>query len=196
MSDDLFRILALLSFLAGAAISIYFRSKADREGGRVSLNEEGLAISIALRLFGISLWTGIFAWLINPAWMGWARIDLPDWMRWLGLVLGVLSNLLAYWIFTNLANNVSPTVVTREKAHLVTSGPYQWVRHPLYSMGTIAYLGFALVSENWFIAVMSLLVFIVLVIRTPKEEARLIEKFGDEYRQYMQRTGRFMPKIF
>lgn len=196
MSNDLFRILALLSFISGAAISIYYRSKADQEGGKVSIKEEGLVIMIALRLFGLSLWVSIFAWLINPAWMNWSRIELPEWARWLGLLMGVLANFLAYWIFSNLANNVSPTVVAREKAQLVTSGPYQWVRHPLYSMGTIAYLGFALMAENWFIAVLSVLVFVVLAFRTPKEEARLIEKFGDEYRKYMNRTGRFMPKIF
>jgi protein-S-isoprenylcysteine O-methyltransferase Ste14 len=35
-----------------------------------------------------------------------------------------------------------------------------------------------------------------MAIRTPKEEANLIEKFGDEYRDYMKRTGRFLPKVF
>jgi protein-S-isoprenylcysteine O-methyltransferase Ste14 len=195
MSDNIFRILAVIIFVSGAAISGYYRRKADREGGKVSLKDEGLVIAINLRLFGLSLWAGVFAWLINPAWMNWSRFDLPEWVRWLGLLLGVLANFLAYWIFSNLDNNVSPTVVARENAQLVTSGPYRWVRHPLYTMGTIAYLGFALISENWFIAIMSVLVFVMLSIRTPKEEARLIEKFGDEYRQYMQRTGRFLPKF-
>ena len=40
------------------------------------------------------------------------------------------------------------------------------------------------------------LAFILMAIRTPKEEANLIEKFGDEYREYMKRTGRFLPKLF
>jgi len=35
----------------------------------------------------------------------------------------------------------------------------------------------------------------MLAIRTPIEEARLIEKFGDEYRAYMRRTGRFIPRL-
>jgi protein-S-isoprenylcysteine O-methyltransferase Ste14 len=195
MSDNIFRILAVIIFVSGAAISGYYRRKADREGGKVSLKDEGLVIAINLRLFGLSLWAGVFAWLINPAWMNWSRFDLPEWVRWLGLLLGILANFLAYWIFSNLDNNVSPTVVARENAQLVTSGPYRWVRHPLYTMGTIAYLGFALISEDWFVALMSVLVFVMLSIRTPKEEARLIEKFGDEYRQYMQRTGRFLPKF-
>jgi protein-S-isoprenylcysteine O-methyltransferase Ste14 len=109
--------------------------------------------------------------------------------------MGVLSNFLAYWVFTNLGNNVSPTVRTRRNAALVTSGPYRWVRHPLYMMGLIAYLGFALLSENWFIALMAVVGFFLLIIRTSSEEDRLVQKFGDEYRQYMNRTGRFLPKL-
>jgi protein-S-isoprenylcysteine O-methyltransferase Ste14 len=194
MDDNIFRILAVIIFITGAAISSYYRRKADREGGKVSLAEEGLAIALALRLFGLSLWASVFAFL-NPAWMSWSRFPLPDWARWLGIILGVLANFLAYWVFSHLAHNVSPTVVAREKAQLVTSGPYRWVRHPLYSMGTIAYLGFALLAENWWIALLSTLVFVVLAVRTPKEEAKLIEKFGDQYREYMKTTGRYLPRL-
>ena len=50
-------------------------------------------------------------------------------------------------------------------------------------------------ADNWLIASLGLLTFIVMAIRTPKEEANLIEKFGDDYRNYMKRTGRFFPKL-
>jgi protein-S-isoprenylcysteine O-methyltransferase Ste14 len=43
---------------------------------------------------------------------------------------------------------------------------------------------------------MGILAFIAMAIRTPKEEANLIAKFGDEYSEYMKRTGRFLPKLF
>lgn len=195
MNDTIFRILALLIFISGAAISIYYRRKADHEAGKVSMKEEGLAILFSLRIFGLALWLGVFAWLLNPAWMAWARSDLPEWVRWLGVGMGVLANFLAYWVFSSLGNNVSPTVATRAGQTLVTHGPYRWVRHPLYTMGMIAYLGFALLAENWFIALMSVLVFVVLAIRTPHEEARLLGKFGSAYRDYMETTGRFVPRL-
>lgn len=196
MNDDLFRLLAVMLFAVGAVISAYYRLKADRETGeRASLKEEGLEIFVPLRLFGLCGWLGVFAFMLNPSWMAWSRVDLPEGLRWLGVGLGMLSDLLAYWIFSNLGTNVTPTVVTRTRARLVTSGPYRWVRHPLYSMGLIADLGFALLAENWFIALTALLVFAMLVLRTRKEEARLIEKFGDEYRRYMERSGRYFPRI-
>lgn len=197
MTTDLtFRILAAAVFLVGAVISSYHRRKADRAGGeKLSLKEEGLPITIALRVLGLSLWAGFFAYMINPAWMAWSRVDLPEWARWLGVSLGVLADLLAWWVFTSLGNNVSPTVVTRADHRLVTSGPYRWVRHPLYSMGLIAYLGFALLAENGFIGLLAVLVFLVLSIRVPKEEAMLVARFGEAYRVYMRQTGRYFPRI-
>lgn len=62
-------------------------------------------------------------------------------------------------------------------------------------MGMVSYLSFAMLSANWFIALLSVAVFVILNIRLPQEEAGLIAKFGDEYREYMQRTGRFLPKF-
>jgi len=133
--------------------------------------------------------------LINPAWMTWSRLDLPEWLRWVGVLMGLLADGLAYWFFSYLQKNVSPTVVTRSNAELITSGPYRWIRHPLYVMGLIGYFGFALLAENLFIALLSLVAFVLISIRTIKEETKLIEKFGNAYREYMQHTGRFLPRL-
>ncbi len=196
MNDLLFRILAGIVIAVMLGISGYHRSRANRlNGGAVSLKEEGLVISIPLRLLGLALWLSVIAYLINPAWLPVGRMDLPEWARWLGIAMGVASDYLTYWIFTSLGTNVTPTVVTRQAHALVTTGPYRWVRHPLYSMGAMAFLGFALVAENWCIALLGALTFFVLAVRTGREEANLIERFGDEYRAYMRRTGRFLPLV-
>jgi protein-S-isoprenylcysteine O-methyltransferase Ste14 len=195
-TENTYRIAAIGVFLIGAFISSYYRRKADRETGeKISPRAEGLPIMIALRVTGLALWLAVFAYLINPAWLAWSQVDLPAWLRWLGLGLGVLADLFSYWVFSNLGNNVSPSVATRNAHQLVTSGPYQWVRHPLYSMGMIAYMGFALLAASWFIALMAVLVFVILMIRVPQEEAHLIEKFGEDYRSYMARTGAFLPRM-
>jgi len=51
-----------------------------------------------------------------------------------------------------------------------------------------------LLTANWLIGVTSLIVLALLVVRTPQEEAMLIERFGQQYRDYMARTGRFIPR--
>jgi protein-S-isoprenylcysteine O-methyltransferase Ste14 len=52
-----------------------------------------------------------------------------------------------------------------------------------------------LLTANWLIGVSSLLVLALLAIRTPKEEQMLIDRFGDDYQQYVVKTGRFFPRI-
>ncbi len=195
-TDLIIRIAAIVIVFSGAAISVYYRRKADQNAAeKVTLTQEGLPMLLALRLTGLAGWGTAFAWMINPDWVRWSFIDLPDWMRWTGLAIGVLCVGLIYWIFSNLGNNVTPTVITREKAQLVTSGPYRYVRHPLYSMGLINFIGFGMLAENWFIPLCMVIGFILLAIRADKEEEQLIEKFGDAYREYMKTTGRFFPKF-
>ena len=196
MNDNIFRLFAVIIMLIGVSISIFFRRKADKEGGdKISVREEGTAMMLALRVFGLAGWLGVFTYMLNPDWMAWSRVNLPDWARWLGIGMGVLGDVFSWWVFSNLGNNVTPTIVTRQKARLVTSGPYRWIRHPLYVMGLIVFIGFALGAENWFIALTGSLGFVLLTIRAREEEARLIEKFGDKYRLYMKNTGRFFPKL-
>jgi len=196
MNENSLRFTAITIFIAGAAISTYFRRKADRQSGeKISPRAEGLPIMIVLRLFGLALWLGVFAYLINPNWMRWSQFELPLWVRWLGAGLGILADVLAYWVFSNLGTNVSSTVATRKQHQLVTSGPYRRVRHPLYTMGMLSYLSFALLAANWYIALLAIITFVILVFRLPQEEAGLIERFGDEYRAYMSRTGRFLPRL-
>jgi len=57
------------------------------------------------------------------------------------------------------------------------------------------FIAFGIIADTWFIAALGILTFTLMAIRTPKEEALLIEKFGDEYREYMKRTGKYLPKF-
>jgi len=69
------------------------------------------------------------------------------------------------------------------------------VRHPLYTAGFIYFIGLSLLSAKWLIFLLILLTIAILLMRTPIEEDKLIERIGDEYRQYMQETGRYFPKF-
>ena len=197
MNETVFRILAAIILFTGAGISIYYRRKADRESGeKVSRSVDGKAMMYVIKIFGLLLWFSPWVYLINPQWMAWSKIGLPDVLRWLGVFYGILTVLGIYWLFSSIGSGITPTSATRTQHTLVTSGPYRWVRHPLYTAGTSLFIAFGLMADNWFIATLGILTFIAMVIRTPKEESNLIAKFGDEYRQYMKRTGRFFPKLF
>jgi protein-S-isoprenylcysteine O-methyltransferase Ste14 len=197
MNENFFRISAALILITGMGISVYFRRKADKDTGeKISRKVDGTAIMTIIRLGGLVLWLSPFVYLINPGWMAWSKIGLPEWVRWLGIGIGILCAISIYWLFSSIGSGITPTSATRKEHKLVTHGPYRWVRHPLYTVGSSMFVAFGMMADNWFIALLGVLAFIGMAARTPKEEANLIEKFGDEYREYMHRTGRFLPKLF
>lgn len=194
MSDDeLFRRILLAGFVIFMPIGIYHRLRA-RTGEKLDRRQEGLFILITLRLAGAVGMAGLIAYLVDPAYMAWAAAPLPNWLRWTGVGLALIAGSLLVWMFHTLGRNLTDTVVTRRKHALVTMGPYRWVRHPFYSSAALVILANSLVAANWFFLAVGGLLFLLLVIRTRKEEENLIARFGDEYRNYTRRTGRFVPR--
>jgi protein-S-isoprenylcysteine O-methyltransferase Ste14 len=197
MNENIFRILAALILFTGMGISFYFRIKADRESGeKLSRKADGTVLMTIIRIGGLILWLSPFVYLVNPAWMAWSKVGLPDSLRWLGVGLGILCGFGIYWLFSSIGTGITPVSATRKEHKLVTNGIYKYIRHPLYTFGSLLFIAFGMMADSWFIAALGILTFILMAIRTPKEEANLIAKFGDEYREYMKRTGRFLPKLF
>ena len=194
-SESTFRFIGLALALIGFAISVYHRRQAQQSGEDISDKEEGSVILGLRKVFGLTLWLSMLIYFNNPAWMAWSQLPLPGWVRWLGVALMALCVPLFYWIFRSLGKNVTKTVAIREEHTLVVNGPYRWVRHPLYTIGFLSFVGLSLLTANWFMLLLILLTFAILFMRTPIEEAKLIERFGDEYRQYMKETGRYFPKL-
>ncbi|MFZ5878538.1 MAG: methyltransferase [Chloroflexota bacterium] len=196
MSETIFRILLALILFIGIGISSYFRRKADKDSGEaISRKADGSLTMNVIKIGGLILWLSPLAYLVNPAWMSWSKLGLPEWVRWLGVGLGVLCAFGIYWLFSSIGSGITPTSVTRREHILVTNGIYRWIRHPLYTVGSSFIVALGLMADNWFIILMAALAFIAMAVRTPKEEANLIAKFGDDYRNYMKTTGAFLPKI-
>jgi protein-S-isoprenylcysteine O-methyltransferase Ste14 len=195
MNDEpLFRIILLLVFVIFMPVGIYHRLK-SRTGEKLDRRQEGLFILITLRAIAVMGMTGLIAWFINPATMAWAALPLPVWLRWTGVGLAALAGGLFVWTLRTLGRNLTDTVVTRKEHTLVTTGPYRWVRHPFYSAAALLTLASTIVAANWFFLVTGGLIFLLLVRRTRKEEANLLARFGNDYQNYRQRTGRFIPRL-
>ncbi len=196
MNDTIFRILILVLLVSAFSVSIYFRHRAQRTGGdKIDRTQEGVPLMIVLRVAGLGLWLSVFAFVINPVWISFAAVPLPDALRWFGLALCLIALPLLVWMFRSLGNNITDTVQTRANAQLVVRGPYRWIRHPLYSFGILFFVGLILMAANWLILLFGAVALSLLLLRTPQEEAKLVEKFGDAYREYMARTGRFVPRV-
>jgi protein-S-isoprenylcysteine O-methyltransferase Ste14 len=195
MFDEIpYRIGLLVVFALAMTVGAYHRLRARSEE-RISHKEEGYAFAIVLRLIGLVLWLNTFAYLIYPSAVTWAKFPLPGWARWIGAVSGVFGALLMYWTLSSLGKNLTDTVVVRKNATLITHGPYRWVRHPFYVTAAVLMGSVTVLTANWMIGLSSALILALLAIRTPKEEQKLVERFGQQYLDYWQRTGRFIPRL-
>ena len=199
MSDEsTFHLVFILLFVPGISIAVYFRIKSEKDREKVSLEAEGMPLVIARTIIGIAMMLGVLAYMINPKWMSWSSMPLPAYLRWIGAGVVAATTPLFYWAVASLGKNLTKTVATRRDHTLVTSGPYRWIRHPLYATVFLGWvIGVPLLTANWFIGLTALLAFITIgIIRVRKEEAKLIERFGDKYREYMKRTGRYFPRLW
>ena len=192
--DNTFRLALLLAFAVFAPVAVYHRLRSVTHE-KLDRWQEGAFILFGLRLGGVPLFAGAVAWMIDPQWMAWSALPLPPWLRWLGVGLVVCSGLLVAWTFRHLGKNLTDTVVTRKDHTLVTSGPCRYVRHPFYLAFALGILGGGLVMANWFILLAGVIPCGFLVARTRIEEAKLVERFGVEYQDYMRRVGRFVPRL-
>ena len=103
MNENIFRILAAIILFTAMGISSYFRRKADRESGeKISRKVDGTAMMTIIKIGGLILWLSPLVYLINPAWMAWSKIGLPEWVRWLGVGIGILCMGLIYWLFSSI----------------------------------------------------------------------------------------------
>jgi protein-S-isoprenylcysteine O-methyltransferase Ste14 len=193
--DATFRPIVVVAFFTIIGIALPFRIRSQSTGEKLDRTQEGIFTMIALRLGGLVLWGSVIAFMISPASMRWSSVPLTAALRWSGVGLCVLTALLLIWTLRSLGKNLTDTVVTRKAHTLVTRGPYQWVRHPFYDCMFLFLSGTALTTANWFVMASGLVVFTILAARSRTEEEKLLERFGEPYRAYQTRTGRFLPRV-
>ena len=193
--DHTFRNLMVVGFFILFPIGLYYRLKSQATGERLDRRQEGMFILAALPPLALMYWAGMIAYMINPAWMAWSSTPVPAWVRWTGTGLAPLGAGVLVWTFRALGPNLTHTAVTRRSHTLVTRGPYRFVRHPFYDSAAMLAVATSMIMANWFVLLTGVLVFFLLAVRSRAEEDKLLARFGDAYRAYRAKTGRFFPKI-
>jgi len=182
-------------FILLTLIRVYYARKAGEADEKSSADGEGKSGAVLLRVSNSLAAVATLVYLVAPRWMRWSALPLPAWLRWIGMAVGLVTIALFLWVHRALGENWSTSVETKEQHALVTSGPYRWVRHPMYTTMFVWTLAFFLLSANWFVGITWLALSILAASRAGREEAALIETFGAEYQAYVQRTGRFLPGL-
>jgi protein-S-isoprenylcysteine O-methyltransferase Ste14 len=191
--DETFALALTIGWLILFPIMAFHRVRSQMTGEKLDRRQEGALILLILRPAGIAHMVGVLTFMMSPARMAWSAMPLPIWLRWTGVAIGIPAGCLLVWTLLNLGKNLTDTVVTRKVHTLVTKGPYRWVRHPFYDAVGLSVLANSLAAANWFLLVTGALLMTMIVLRTRKEEELLLARFGDPYRVYIARTGRFFP---
>jgi protein-S-isoprenylcysteine O-methyltransferase Ste14 len=125
------------------------------------------------------------------------RRFLPDalWIAWLGSAITFAGVLFAIWARWNLGKNWSAAVTIKQGHQIIRTGPYKYIRHPIYTGMLIGVIGTALAIGEY----RALLAFAIILFgfyrKARKEEAFLAANFGEPFQEHKQRTGFFLPRF-
>lgn len=150
---------------------------------------------ILISAAGIAMALPLF-YLFTP-WLGFADYCLPEWMGWIGTAVFAMALLLLWRSHADLGRNWSAILQIKQEHSLVTDGIYRHIRHPMYAAHLLWAIAQGLLLENWLAGWAFLVVFVPLyLIRVPKEEHMMLEQFDEQYRQYISRTGKIIPRFW
>jgi len=187
-----------LVFLIGVIVYVWIRGVF---GGRTKRNQKVLSrmdardrTLLALVIVGNIILPALY--LFTP-WLGFADYRLPAFIPWCGAVVMVIALWLFWRAHSDLGLNWSITLEMRKGHELIVHGVYRRIRHPMYAAIFLFAVAQALLLQNWLAGWAGFVtVAILYLVRTPREEKMMCEFFGDQYRDYMQRTGRLWPRFF
>jgi len=133
---------------------------------------------------------------VLTSWLDFANFDLPSWIGWLGAIVFACSGALLWKTHQDLGRSWTPSLTFRDGHYLITDGIYSYLRHPMYSAHLLWGIAQLMMLHNW-IAGFAYLVVIIprTLIRIQKEEKIMLEKFGDEYKTYLEKTGGLIPRL-
>lgn len=188
-------------FLAGLILSEVIRAphrarnRSDRRSGKVSASQvRGIEAGL-LTLSFFTLYLLPLVYIFSP-WLDFANYTLPAWLGYVGIFLLVLANLIIWRAHADLGKSWSPSLEVTQEQKLVTGGVYRFFRHPIYTAMWLFAIAQALLLHNWIAGLGGLLTFLpIYLIRVPREEQMMLDTFGDDYREYMKNTGRFLPRF-
>lgn len=153
----------------------------------------------AYRVLRLFILVVAFVLLLSP----WLRRGPLAWRfvpnnlatRFIGLSLILAGVALAVWARIRLGKYWSDKVVLKRDHQLVRSGPYAFMRHPIYSGVLLGVAGTALAAGEWRGIVALCLLLSAYAVKARKEERVLAGTFGDVFGMYQQQTGFFIPRF-
>ena len=173
----------------------YVKNHSRPEDATLKKREENWTSKVA-GLLGMIGFVSLVIFTLNPDWLGFAQLSFPVWLRWAGVGIAIVGFVLLQWAQSTLGKSWSDTPRMMKEQNLITGGPYRFIRHPIYTAFILILGSTLLISANWLIGFAWIgMVLLEIGSRIRFEEAVMIEYFGDQYREYMKKTGQLLPKV-
>jgi len=142
-------------------------------------------------------------WLLGQLPLLAAAIAIPPWIgvlatggdRWMASVLIAAGVVLASWARVSLGSSFTPFPKPVEAGVHVASGPYRFVRHPMYAAIVLFLAGWAVLWESFAGALLTVAAFVLLDLKAQREELWLEEKYPG-YADYRRRTRKLIPFVY
>jgi protein-S-isoprenylcysteine O-methyltransferase Ste14 len=191
-----FRILLPILIVAFALHRGYYvKYHSQPDDVTLKKRHQGIASRVS-GVLGLLGFISMIAFVINPGWLAFASLALPVWLRWAGIALTLAGFTLLQWAQVTLGKSWSDTPRMMKEQALVTSGPYQFIRHPIYTAFILILGSTLMTSANWFIGLAWLgMTVLEVASRVGFEESLMLDYFGDQYRAYMKKTGQLLPRL-
>jgi protein-S-isoprenylcysteine O-methyltransferase Ste14 len=144
--------------------------------------------------------TGVYLYfarsgLLHKVGLWWPAIPPIPWLMWLGAAMALAGLLFAVWARLYLGENWSSLVTVKQKHELIRSGPYRFVRHPIYSGILLALVGTGISRRNVWGFLGVALVWFGLLLKARLEERFMVQTFGEQYDDYRRSTGALLPRL-
>jgi protein-S-isoprenylcysteine O-methyltransferase Ste14 len=154
---------------------------------------------------------GFFRFFAWEAILGLALLNIDVWFRdpfsWHQLISWILLLASAFLVIAGVRllrqmgkpdaqRDDVPMVAFEKTTTLVTKGAYRYIRHPLYSSLLFLAWGIFFKAPSWLGGLLALAATLCLVATARAEEAENLRFFGEEYREYMNQTKKFIPYLF
>ncbi len=193
---DVIPFITILIFIVSAILSLYYYVKSVRPVAlekKIGKKAWGMC-KIYRQISGFFMFVNFFcyiAYFLYP--LRWLPVAFP-WDYWVSVLLAILIAIPSGYLFLISIKAAGDEAMVPKKEHTMYQGVYRKIRHPM-ALGELQFVWvFALMLNSPVLLVLSAIWVPIFYLMCLAEEKDLLIRYGQDYREYMRTTGRFIPR--
>jgi protein-S-isoprenylcysteine O-methyltransferase Ste14 len=151
------------------------------------------------------VWTPVIVlWIALPLMAGYGILSdfapmralfyIPE-LAWAALAIAAVAFALTWICWRNMGKSWRMGIDPNEKTQLVLSGPFAYVRHPIYGLSQVLVLMTVLIVPTPLLIIVAMLHVLFMQWEVRREDVYLVNTHGEAYARYQQNVGRFLPRL-